>query len=148
MERDGREWVEIINRSVLEKVPLFQKADPVFLNNLAMMLRPEAYSAGDDIVRHGETSGEMYIICRGQVEVLDAAGKQVRTMGEGDFFGEMGLLLSQPRTATVRATTACDLFALDKADFRRFLKDQPNFAEKVGEVARQRYRVVEELLPQ
>ncbi|OAI40157.1 glucose-6-phosphate 1-dehydrogenase [Planctomycetaceae bacterium SCGC AG-212-D15] len=147
MERDGREWVEIINRNVLEKVPLFAGADPVFLNNLAVMLHPAAYSAGEVIVQHGESSGEMYIICRGQVEVLDASGKRVNTQSEGDFFGEMGLLLSKPRTATVRALTECDLFVLEKEEFLRFLTDQPAFAAKVGEVARQRYRIVEELLP-
>jgi glucose-6-phosphate 1-dehydrogenase len=148
MERDGREWAEIINRNVLEVVPLFQGADPVFLNNLAMMLRPAAYSAGEVIIQHGEMGGEMYILCRGQVEVLDPAGKRMNTLSEGSFFGEMGLLLATPRTATVKALTECDLFVLDKDEFLRFLSDQPAFAAKVGEVARQRYRIAEDLLPQ
>ena len=49
------------------------------------------------------------------------------------------LLLSEPRTATVRAKTTCDLFVLDKADFSRILRDHPQFAHAIKKVARERY---------
>jgi glucose-6-phosphate 1-dehydrogenase len=136
--RDGRRWVEIINRDVLEKVSLFQGGDPVFLHNLAMMLQPVVYSPGDLIIRQGEIGGEMYFICRGRVEVLDRAGAVLSTLGEGDFFGEISLLLSRPRTASVRAVTACDLFVLGKADFNKVLKDYPQFASSLRQIATSR----------
>src|SRR3954468_12794068 len=56
--RDGRRWVEVINRGVLEKVPLFQGADPTLLNNLAMMLRPVVFGAGEEIIRQGAAGSE------------------------------------------------------------------------------------------
>jgi glucose-6-phosphate 1-dehydrogenase len=141
IERDGRRWIEIINRDVLAKVPLFQKSAPVFLNNIAMMLRSEVYEAGTDIVTRGEVGDAMYLIARGEAEVLDASNKVVGKLRDGDFFGELALLLDQPRVATVRAATACDLFVLDKADFMRAQKEQPEFAQQILEVAQQRYKV-------
>ena len=67
--------------------------------------------------------------------------EHVKTLKDGDFFGEIAILLSTPRTATVRAKTGCDLFVLDKADFQRILHDHPQFADGVAKVARERYNV-------
>jgi glucose-6-phosphate 1-dehydrogenase len=141
LERDGRRWVEIVNREVLARVPLFQKGDPVFLHNLALTLQSVVFETGEFIIRRGEIGGEMYVICRGQVEVLDAAGKQIGVMGEGEFFGELALLFAQPRAATIRALTPCDLFVLGKEDFQRVLEDHPDFAATLRETARTRYHL-------
>ena len=139
IERDGRQWVEIVSRDVLEKVPLFQGGGPIFLQNLAMMLKPVVYSAGDFIIKKGDIGNEMYFICRGKVEVLDGEGKVLSTLYDGDFFGELSLLLSQVRSASIRAAKACDLFVLDKADFKRVLDQHPQFAASLREMAKSRY---------
>jgi glucose-6-phosphate 1-dehydrogenase len=139
LARDGRRWMEVINRGSLEKVPLFREGDQVALNNLAMTLKPVVVSAGEFIIREGEVGHEMYFLCRGQVEILDRDGKQLRVLGDGDFFGEIALLLSKPRTASVRAVTPCDLFVLNKADFDKVLRDHPQFSKALQEVARARY---------
>ncbi len=60
---------------------------------------------------------------------------------DGDIFGEIAILMSTPRTANVRARTSTDLFVLDKADFNRILRDNPQLAEAMKEVAKTRYRV-------
>ena len=139
MERDGRRWVEVVNRDILERVPLFKEGGPVVLHNLAMMLKPVVHEAGEIIIREGDTGNEMYFVCRGQVEVLDRAGKLLGALSDGEFFGEISLLLSQPRTASVRAATACNLFVLYKADFDRVLKDHPQFAGSLREIVKKRY---------
>jgi glucose-6-phosphate 1-dehydrogenase len=141
IERDGRRWVEVINRSVLDRVPLFKGANDTLMHTLTLALNPSAASAGEEIVRKGDIGQEMYFVSRGTVEVVDGDGKIVKVLGEGDFFGELALLSSQPRTATVRAATPCDLFVLDKGDFTRALKEYPQFADSVLEVARTRYQV-------
>ena len=81
----------------------------------------------------------MYFICRGKVEVLDEQGKVLATLHDGDYFGEISLLLSQPRTASIRAANACDLFVLDKADFKRVLDQHPQIAASLRETVRSRY---------
>jgi glucose-6-phosphate 1-dehydrogenase len=141
--RDGRRWVEVINRGVLEKVPLFQGADPTLLNNLAMMLRPVVFGAGEEIIRQGAAGSEMYFISRGQAEAVDSTGRVLNTLGDGGFFGEIALLLDRPRTATVRAVTACDLFVLDRDDFQKVMKDYPQLAGALRDNARQRYQITD-----
>jgi glucose-6-phosphate 1-dehydrogenase len=141
IERDGRKWTEIINREVLAKVPLFQSCDPILLNVLVMLLKPLGFSAGSLIIHKGDTGQEMYLICRGEVEVLDANDQPIAKLKDGDYFGEMSLLLAQPRTASIRAVTSCDLFVLEKAGFAKALDDHPQFAKAVLETARKRYQV-------
>src|SRR5260370_17720939 len=59
IERDGRRWVEIINRGVLEKVPLFQACDAVFLNGLAMMPTPVVFDPLEYILKHVASRPEL-----------------------------------------------------------------------------------------
>jgi glucose-6-phosphate 1-dehydrogenase len=141
IDGDQRHWVEVIHREVLNQVPLFQGSKPVLLQNLAMMLKPVAFAKDEWVIRQGEMGREMYIIARGEVEVLDAAGKRLATLGEGNFFGELSLLCSQPRNASIRALSPCDLFVLGQGDFNDVLKNSPELAHALHEAARSRYHV-------
>jgi glucose-6-phosphate 1-dehydrogenase len=138
LERDGRQWVEVINRGVLEKVPLFQGGNAIFFQNLAMTLKPTSYAPGDAIIKQGDKEDEaMYFVCRGQVEVIQD-GQKKSTLGPGSFFGELALLRHTGRTATVKAVTPCDLFVLEKSDFEKVLRDHPSVAASIEEVAKTR----------
>jgi glucose-6-phosphate 1-dehydrogenase len=142
IERDGRKWLDVINRAVLEKVPLFQGASPVFQHALAMMLKPVVYAAGDSIVKKGDVGHEMYFVARGEVEITDGEGKLLTTVSEGSYFGERALLTSEPRAANVKAKTQADLYVLDKVDFIKALKDHPNLAHTMLEISRTKYNLV------
>jgi glucose-6-phosphate 1-dehydrogenase len=139
IERDGRHWFEVISRETLGRVPLFRGCDALFLGQVGMALQTQAVAAGETIVKKGEPGAEMYLICRGEVEVLDNSGNVKAVMRDGDCFGEVALLLSEPRTATVRARTLCDLFVLGRADFSRILRDHQQFAQAIEAIARERY---------
>jgi glucose-6-phosphate 1-dehydrogenase len=139
INRDGRRWFEVVNREALERVPLFKGGDPLFLSQVSMSLRPRTAAAGDTIIKKGDQGSEMYLICRGEVEVLDGAGQVKAVLREGDCFGEIALLLAEPRTATVRAKVLCDLFVLEKADFCRILRDHHQFAQAIKQIALERY---------
>jgi glucose-6-phosphate 1-dehydrogenase len=143
IERTGRHWMEIVSRDILERIPLFQAADPVCLHQLAMMLDPRFYEAGEEIIKYGDLGQEMFFVCRGQVEAFDGDGKSLGVMGEGEHFGEMSLLLSVPRGATIKAITSCNLFVLEKHEFDRVLRDHPDFAATLKEQAKKRYNLPE-----
>jgi glucose-6-phosphate 1-dehydrogenase len=143
LERDGRHWVEVLNRSILEKSPLYRGAHPALLHNLALMLRPDVFAPGEVILRRGEEGKEMYFVSRGQVEVVDGAGNVVNAIGEGGMFGEVSMLLGMPRTATVRAATQCDLLVLGRDDFEQVLRNFPDLAGKLRENAKDRYQMDE-----
>lgn len=108
-----------------------------------MMLEPRFCEVGEEIIKIGETGKEMFFIARGQVEAFNADGKSLSTMGDGEHFGEMSLLLSAPRSATIKAVTPCDLFVLEKHEFERVLSDHPDFAATLKEQVRKRYNLPE-----
>lgn len=139
LEKDGRRWFEVVTPDVLEESPLFKGADPLLLNAVILALRPLSVAPGETIIRQGEIANEMYFICRGEVEVLQSFGQVVSQLKDGDFFGEVGLLLAAARTADVRAKTLCDLFVLSKKDFSRILQEHPQFANGMLQVAKERY---------
>ena len=112
----------------------------VFLHNLALQLRADIYAPGDMIIRKGETGREMFIISRGTIEVIDDSGKVLNTLSDGAFFGELSLISAQPRTASIRAATPCDMFILDKKTFDQAIKNNPEFLEKIKTVAKERYK--------
>ncbi len=141
IEREGRKWLEVINRAVLERVPLFAGCSAVFLHGLALVLKPAVFAAGDLIVEKGEPGSEMYFVARGEVEVDDGE-RALIALGEGSFFGEKSLLLAVPRSATVRAKTQCDLYVLDKSDFMKVLRDHPKFARSILDAYCRRYELV------
>lgn len=139
--KDGRHWFEIVTPDVLERSPLFKGSDPILLNSIIMALRSESAEAGEIIIQKGDIANEMYLICSGEVAVLDSAGEEIKILKDGDFFGEIGLLISSPRTATIRANMLTDLFVLDKADFNRILRESPQFSESMLKIAKERYDV-------
>ncbi len=141
LARDGRRWFEVVTPEVLEKSPLFKGAAPLLLNTVIMALRSTIAEAGDTIITQGEVGSEMYVICHGEVDVLDDQGTIVRTLKDGDCFGEIGLLIAVPRTATIKARTSCDLFVLERTSFSRILRDHPHFAAMVTTIAKDRYDV-------
>lgn len=89
------------------------------------------YAIGDTIVREGELSTEMFIIQEGKVAVTKKVGDNdvfLAVLERGDFFGEMSLLESMPRTATVRAVTQTRLVAIRAGELLMKFRRDPTFA--------------------
>ncbi|GAB4426643.1 MAG: hypothetical protein OHK0011_08240 [Turneriella sp.] len=128
-----------IHADVIEKVPIFKGASDAFIKEIVMKLTPAMFTPGDYIFREGEIGHNMYFISRGSVEVLSEKTNQVyATIGEGGYFGEIALLMAQPRNASVRAVEYCDLYTLDKDSFQVVLGEFPQFAAQIKRMARQR----------
>jgi voltage-gated potassium channel len=133
-----------INRGIIEKVPLFQTAGEDLIREIVLNLKPVVFTPGDSIVTAGEVGFEMYFISQGSVEVLSADERTVyATLTSGQFFGEIALLLSMPRTATARAREYCDLYRLDKDTFDGVIQRYPDFAERINELAEKRKAEIE-----
>lgn len=96
------------------------------------MIEDVNIEAGGFVFKEGDKSTDFYIIGIGAVEIvksLEGGGEKVLdTLGSGAFFGEASLFDSKPRSAGVRAVSACRLFKIDKDKFFRLLKNNNEIA--------------------
>ena len=89
----------------------------------------KGFSAGEVIIEEGTKGTSAFIILTGTVEVTKRAGKeQIRmaTLGEGQVFGEMGLIEDRPRSATVRALSDIKVRVIDRERFNELLRTKPS----------------------
>ena len=109
----------------LRSIPLFAGLPPASLDALADSLTPVSAPANQVIVCEGDVAEAMYVIASGRAKVTlyHCAGREVilSVLGEGDFFGEMSLFDSSPRSATVQALEDCRLLRLGKREFLTLL---------------------------
>jgi ATP-binding cassette subfamily B protein len=122
----------------LSAIPLFAHLDTGVLAHFAARFTTEEVGAGRTVFEEGDAGDRLYVIVRGQVEVVrrgpDGVPHPVSVLEPGDFFGEIALLEEVRRTATVRARTPCLLLTLDRRDFRDLLDEAPEL-RKVFETA-------------
>jgi MFS family permease len=110
--------------ALLRDVSIFAPLPALELEQLAAAVIPLTLPAGTEIIRQGESGDRFYVILEGEVDVfVDEA--PARRMGPGGWFGELALLRDAPRSATVRARTEVDLYALDREPFLTALTGRP-----------------------
>ncbi len=102
------------------------------LRVLQPCLQQRSYPRNSFILRAGEETDALYIILSGRAKVLipDDQGREVilATLGPNEFFGEMGLLDDQPRSASVETLEACQMLRFSKSGFMVCLKDNFDLA--------------------
>ncbi|KAL8952810.1 MAG: hypothetical protein Q9222_001314 [Ikaeria aurantiellina] len=111
----------------LRNFPLFLSAPESFLAAIGKHLRPQLHAAHDYILTEGDDAKAMYWLMSGAVAVTSRDGESTYAeLKPGAFFGEIGILMEMPRTATIVARTRCLLVVLKKEDL---VKELPNFPE-------------------
>jgi hypothetical protein len=101
---------------LLHALPLFAALGPREVELLAQQLRPVDVAAGDAVITEGDVGDSFYVIESGAAEVTHE-GRHIRSLADGDYFGEIALLRAVPRTATVTARTPMTLLSLDRQTF-------------------------------
>ena len=126
----------IVTWSMVARVPLFADLKASDIGDIMQLLRAQYVEAGATITRRGEPAHSMYFIAAGQVQI-DLKEKRVR-LGAGHFFGEIAVLRRARRSATVTAVTRASLLVLDAHDLHALMKREPQVAERIREVVRDR----------
>src|SRR5437764_982682 len=112
---------------LLRGVSIFQPLPLTVVEQIAGSLEPMSFGSGQEVCTQGDPGDRFFIIDAGRAQV-ELTGAVVRHLEEGESFGEIALLRSVPRTATVRAEQALKTFALNRFDFVSAVTGNPQSA--------------------
>jgi serine/threonine protein phosphatase PrpC len=119
-----------LKRDVLANMPLFERLTERELLRVMQAVEVRVYGDGDVVIREGDKGDELFIVLEGKVRV--SRGEQTLThLGQGEHVGEMALIRSVPRSATVTAVGAAELIAIRRADFFEILRKEHEVAVKM-----------------
>jgi small-conductance mechanosensitive channel/CRP-like cAMP-binding protein len=129
----------------LARVDVFRALDAEKVDRLSRRLRHVVFGPGEVILRQGDPGDSLYVVCGGQVAVqigVLGVSKEVATLGDGQFFGEMSLMTGESRTATVVAKTDVECYIVDKDAFQEIVQEKPELAGTISDILSRRQVVL------
>jgi len=123
----------------LKNIELFHDIPGEVLADIAALLEEETFEKGQYIVNEGDLGKELFMIVKGEVEVV-VGGNVVAVMKEGAGFGEMALIDNQPRSADIIARNDVLVLKMESDDFLEILKQRDEVALGVIKVLTGRIR--------
>jgi CRP/FNR family transcriptional regulator, cyclic AMP receptor protein len=120
----------------LAGVPLFDALDQDEREAIAPWFEVEDVSPGVKLTGEGASGYSFYVLREGNATVT-IEGVEVRTLGAGDFFGELALLGDGRRTATVTTASPSQLLVLFGTEFRRLQQEHPEIAGRIESALRE-----------
>lgn len=128
--------------AALREVPLLEGLMSADLARIARVGKRRRYEAGEAIVEKGTFGGGLFLVLSGTATV--EVGGKAHHLGPGQFFGEMSLISTKPRSATVVAADPVELLVIHAVDFKAFLLANPSLAVVLLERVVERLREVQE----
>ena len=133
--RTDRKQVERDIIDVLKQIQIFDGLSNRELRNFARISYQRTYAENETIVIEGQDSAGMYVILDGTVKVTrkveDGSIITLKTLEDGTFFGDVGLLDSAPRTATVTAIRTSRIIGFFRPELLNLMESDPKLASKV-----------------
>jgi CRP-like cAMP-binding protein len=126
-----------VEASRLDGIRLFSGLSKKELGQLAQHMDELTVREGEELATEGRFAHEFFVIEDGVAEVLKD-GERIGELGPGDFFGEIGLLETERRTATVRATSPMEVIVMFAPDFKKMEREQPAVADRIRSAIRAR----------
>ena len=115
---------------LLKRVPLFSGCSTRDLEEIAKIADELDFREGKVLTKEGAAGREFFVIVEGTAEATQGR-KKLRTMSDGDFFGEISLITRLPRTATVTTISPLRALVVTDRSFRRLLEDDQAIRRKV-----------------
>ena len=119
-----------LKREMLARMPLFRPLNDREILRVLQVTDVAAFQNGERIINEGETGEELYIVLSGQVKV-SRGGADLAVFKPGDHFGEMALVRSQPRSATVTSDGESELMLIRRTEFFEILRKEHQLAVKL-----------------
>jgi CRP-like cAMP-binding protein len=130
----------------LSKVQLFSACSTADLERIAALTTEIEVKAGTTLIRAGEPGHECFVIESGTAKA-ELPGGEIRTVSEGEVFGELALLDRAPRSATVTADTDMRLVVLNSREFSTLMDDYASVRQNVLAAVASRIRDAEQPQP-
>jgi CRP-like cAMP-binding protein len=121
----------------LAGLPLFDSLADAERAEIAPWFELQDASPGVRLIGEGASGYSFFVLCEGTASV-SVDGTEVRSLGPGDFFGELALLGDGQRTASVTTTSPARLLVLFGTDFRRLEQEHPELAQRIEAGVRER----------
>lgn len=118
----------------LKSITLFEDLKISEILRLERTLHKRNYAKGELIFKQGDPGAALYILKDGEVDILinyDFEPILLTKLHSGMFFGEIALFDESPRSATVEASTDCEIITLSKPDFILFSQQEPSIGLKI-----------------
>jgi CRP/FNR family cyclic AMP-dependent transcriptional regulator len=115
---------------MISHVPLFATCSKTELRKIASLADEIDLPAGTRLTKEGASGKEFVVIVKGRADVV-RRGKKLRSLGNGDFLGEIALVTGTPRTATVTTTEPTRALVIAAPAFRTLLRNTPSMQLKV-----------------
>jgi MFS family permease len=131
---DAEAPVPVVEIALLRSLPLFAELPGPTIEELAASLMPVELSAGTVLIRQGDPGDAYYAIAAGELDV-EQDGHFLRRCGRGEGVGEIALLHSIPRTATVIAHSAATVYELDREPFLAAVLGHPQTYREASRIA-------------
>ena len=132
---------------ILGQVSLFSHLKNRDLKRIAKLSRHRTYPKGETIISEGEQDGSLFVILRGEVEVVKNFGRKsekcLRKLGALCYFGEMALIDDLIRSASVVARKDTILLCIDQFDLRKEIIKHPVLAIELLQLLNRRLRALE-----
>lgn len=112
---------------LIKGVPLFASASKQELAEIASIADEIDLPDGKVLIKEGDSGREFFVLIEGSAEV-ERGGKQVASIGPGDFFGEIALVSKTPRNATITTTSPVRALVITDRAFRHLLDHSPQIA--------------------
>jgi CRP/FNR family transcriptional regulator, cyclic AMP receptor protein len=123
----------------LKSIDLFSQVPGEDLAQIAHITDELHYEEGDDIFREGEPGDSLFLVIEGKVRV-HRGGHALAELGQRQVFGEMALLDSEPRSASVSAVSDLTLLKIARDDFNEILAEKGEIAQGIIKVLTRRLR--------
>ena len=128
-------------RAMISKVPFFKNVDTLFVKAIVLQFTSAIYLPEDYIITYGAIGREMFFIAHGCTYASNEDESVVFSlMRDGDFFGEIALMMECPRTAHVKAATFANVEQLTKESFDKVIKDFPTQRKVIEAAAKLRMK--------
>ena len=129
-------------KELLKRVPLFKELDDKHIETLSRTFTDRTFAAGQQITSEGGGGVGFFIIEEGEAAVT-VGGDERRTLGPGDYFGEVALIDEGSRSATITAKTDVKCYGLTPWQFRPLVEENASIAWPLLVAMSQRLREVE-----